>query len=108
MGHLYADYGFAMSVRAQKQEENSRLLTNVGAPSTDSFSFSIGPNGHGSFALYFHAKGGGGSAMALLGQWPTIEQAQRMVARIRDRLPQGAQGLPPVHTDTLQDRRAAE
>jgi hypothetical protein len=51
----------------------------------ESFSLSIEPNGHGAFSLYFHANSGNSDSVTLVGQWPTLEQAQKMIGRIQGR-----------------------
>ena len=71
-------------------------------PSSGSFRFSIGPNGHGRFALYLHWSGVGGAAMALVGQWPSIEKAERMAERIQQNLPQYVGVAAPALTGREQ------
>jgi|SRR6185312_1200710 len=95
--------GVIEEASGQGLDSPTEVFGAMGVRPSESFSFSIEPNGHGAFSLYFHAKSAGSNSMALIGQWATLEQAQKVAARIQHRVSDVANAsVPTVAAQTPQ------
>ncbi len=75
----------------RETERQAGLVGRVCFGSSEVFSFSIEPNGNGSYGLCLRLESGGLNAMARIGNWSNIEKAQRIAERIARQLSDRAQ-----------------